>query len=142
MAHTYLLPEYPPVTEAWKDVLPHSIRVEVETGREDHPRMFMFYRPQRPRAARNTLVMSGWSYEYDACGRVRRIDFCDRPVLDIYAALYNAVLSIGLFAQQAIDPAGVHFDLLHCTRGLLDYFNAKEAQLRAGLVLPFPSPLI
>ncbi len=142
MAHTYLLPEYPPAAAAWEETLPHSIRVEAEAEREGHLLASMFYRLHRVRAARSALVMSEWSYEYDACGRIHKVEFSGRRELGIYATLYNAVLSIRLFAQHAIDPAGVHFDLMNCARGLLNYFDAKEQELRSKLVIPFPSSLI
>ncbi len=142
MPHTYLVPEYPPVAEAWGEVLPHSIRVEAEAEREGPLLATMFYRIHRVRAARSTLAMREWSYEYDACGRILKIACTGRRETGIYATLYNAILSIRLFAQQAVDPTGVHFDLMNCARGLLNYFDAKEHALRAGLVIPFPSSLV
>ena len=142
MQHTYLLPEYPPAAEAWSENLPHSIRLEAEAECEGRLLATMFYRIHRVRAARSELVMSEWSYAYDACGRILKIEFSGKRELGIYATLYNAVLSIRLFAQHAIDPAGVHFDLMNCARGLLNYFDTKEQQLRTELVIPFPSSLI
>ena len=70
MQHTYLLPEYPPAAAAWEETLPHSIRVEAEAEQEGRLLAMMFYRMHRVRAARSTLAMREWSYEYDACGRI------------------------------------------------------------------------
>ncbi len=142
MYRVFLLPDYSPAAEAWKEYLPRSIHLEAEDEHEGCLSAVMMY-DQLPGPARQSLPMANWSYAFQpASGRILRIDFSGHRDLGIFDELCAALNVIAYFAKNAIDPQPYHFGLSMAAACLVEYLENKEALLRPGLVPPFPSPML
>lgn len=141
MQRMFLLLQYPPEAEAWIEQLPHTIEIRADGAHGGTLRATMHYKIQRIDAARTSVAMAAWTYEYDANGRIMTIAFSGHRDDGIYVELYNAIQVIGAFAERPAAPAPYHLGLTQCALWLLHYLDARETELRAALSYPFPNPL-
>lgn len=141
MHKTTLVPAYPPEASGWLEHLPHSISIEAEND-GDLLRATMHYAKRLPETEALSMRMESWTCDHDTNGRILKIEFSRHRAYTVYVSLYNAIHVLGAYAERPTAPASYHIGLAQSARWLLNHLDAQEDRLRAGLAIPFTSPML
>ena len=137
-----LLPDYPaPLDDAWMTFLPYSIILEADHAQIGPLTVSMTY-PHAYQSERGMLNTAAWIADYDARnGRVMGILFPGWREEEIFDEVRAALQAIRLFSESPSSGAPRYFGIMIAAKCLVDYFDAKEPELRKAMSFPF-TPMV